>query len=119
MKNLKQATMIAAFILSCSFAMAQEETTGVQPRPAKWLSDKGYWVIESNVKTPKSSVVHFYNPANQLLSSVKVEGKKLNPARRKTLKNLKKALEEAADANTLANTPAKQEELVAILNGKK
>ena len=118
MKNLKKITVAAVFILSCSFAKAQNKEMYSKPKPSKWVSEKGFWVIESNVKTPKSSMVRFYNNDKKLVSSVSVEGKRLNPARRKTLKNLKKALEQAVDTNSLVNAAAKQEELVAILNGK-
>jgi hypothetical protein len=119
MKNLKTLAVLAAFIMNCNFAMAQEEETYIKPKPSKFVCDKGFWVIESNVKTPKSSVVHFYNNDSKLLSSVSVEGKRLNPGKRKTLKNLKKALEQVVDAAATAGKTIQPGELVAVLTGKK
>jgi hypothetical protein len=119
MKNLKTLAVLATFIMSCNFVMAQEEGNYSKPKTSKWVSDKGFWVIESNVKTPRSSVVHFYNNNNKLISTVSVEGKRLNPERRKTLKNLKKALEQVVDADATAGRTIQPEELIAVLTGRK
>ena len=27
----------------------------------EWVSDKGWWVVESNIHTPKKHIVYFYN----------------------------------------------------------
>jgi len=115
MKNFKSIALVAVFVISCSFALAQEDETYTQSRSSKWISPKGFWVIESNVKTPKNSVVHFYDNGKQLLSSVSVVGKRLNPERRKTLKNLKKVLEQVVEARETAAAEQQQQQWVAIL----
>jgi len=119
MKNLKTISLIAAFIISCSFALAQEEGTGSISRHAKFISNKGFWVIESNVKTPKSSTVHFYGNDKKLLYSASIAGKKLNPERRRTLKNLNKVLEQVVNTREIAVAAQQQQEWIAILSGKR
>jgi hypothetical protein len=64
----------------------------------KCISSKGYWVIENNVKAPRSNTIYFYNNDNVMVYHEKVEGIKLNTDRRKTLLKLKAALEQAVVA---------------------
>jgi hypothetical protein len=82
--------LLLSFVSVISFAQEEEQ---VVPTKSKWVSDKGYWVIESNKSNPKSAVIHFYNNDNTEIYSEQVEGVKLNVAKRKTLKLLKTALE--------------------------
>lgn len=58
-------------------------------------SDKGYWVIENNIKTPRQSVVYFYTPENQLVYKETVIGRKLNVSRRRICKRLNAVLEQS------------------------
>ncbi len=84
-------TMMAVVVLAfISFsAFAQDE----QPVIPKWVSDKGYWVIESNIKEPLNHVIRFYNNDNVLLYKEAVNGVKLNPEKRAIRMKLKKVLE--------------------------
>jgi hypothetical protein len=84
-------TMMAATVLGfISFsAFAQDE----QPVTPKWVSDKGYWVVESNIKDPLNHVIRFYNNDNVLLYKEAVTGVKLNPEKRAVRMKLKKVLE--------------------------
>ncbi len=93
-KNLRTLILLVLFSITSIIAIAQESETAVKATP-KWISDKGYWVIESNIKTPTTSVVNFYNTANVLIYSEKVEGVRLNIKRKQTCMRLKKALDQS------------------------
>lgn len=98
MKNLTAFALLTSLVISAHTAMAQDEATVGQPRFPKWISEKGYWVIESNIKTPKSSIVRFYTNDRHLIYTEKVEGVKLNVKKKKTLMNLKNVLEKVVYA---------------------
>ena len=89
-------TMMAAVVLSfiAFSAFAQEE----QPVTPKWVSEKGYWVIESNIKDPLNHLIRFYNNDNVLLYKEAITGVKLNPEKRAVRMKLKKVLEAAVVA---------------------
>ena len=84
-------TWIAAWVLSlisiCSFA--QEKQTKIP----EWVSDKGYWVVESNTHAPLNHIVWFYNNDNLLIYKETVSGVKLDPYKKRVKMKLKKALE--------------------------
>ena len=66
-----------------------------RPKFPGWVSEKGYWVIESNVHSPLTHVVSFYTNDNQLIYKETLTGVKLNPEKRKVKLKLKKVLESA------------------------
>ncbi len=108
-------TMMTAIVLALiSFSsFAQEE----QPAAPKWVSDKGYWVIESNIKDPLNHVVRFYNNDNVLLYKETVSGVKLNPEKRTVKMKLKKVLETTVIAWEQKKTTEENKNYVAaILN---
>jgi hypothetical protein len=63
-----------------------------QPSP-KWVSDKGWWVVESNIHSPKQHIVYFYNNDGILVYKEKIDGLRLNPAKRAIKMDLKQVLE--------------------------
>jgi len=83
--------LVAIFTLSYFVAPAQEQKhTG-----PKWISQKGYWVVEGNVKTPLTNTIRFYDNDDELLYTEKLDGVKLNINRRKVRMKLKQVLESA------------------------
>ncbi|WP_410971329.1 hypothetical protein, partial [Salmonella sp. SAL04269] len=66
---MKKTVIIALALCLFGFTgIAQpdyEEETRVITTP-KWVSEKGYWIIESNIKTPETSIVYFYTNDNTL-----------------------------------------------------
>ena len=92
-KIIRTAILIAVFAFTSTLLLAQEET--FTPSTPRWISDKGYWIIESNIKSPDTATVHFYNNDNVRIYSEKVEGITLNLKKRKTLMGLKKVLEQS------------------------
>ena len=101
------------FQLGCSLlvflfaATAQAQTAKVKP----WVSDKGYWVVESNKKTPKDAMVYFYTNDNLLVYKEEIKNQRLKLNKTKTLLRLKAALEEAI-SNSSKNTWASRNNLV-------
>jgi hypothetical protein len=66
-----------------------------RPKLPDWVSDKGYWVVESNINSPLDHIITFYNNDNELLYKETITGIKLNPEKRKVKMKLKKVLESA------------------------
>ena len=93
MKNIKRIVLSFSLIVLTSITMGQKEATDAKLRSPKWVSEKGYWVIEGNIHTPKSSIVRFYANNRQLIYTEKVEGVILNVKKRRTLMKLKRALD--------------------------
>lgn len=48
-------------------AVFAQDNTGVSP---EWVSEKGWWMVESNIHSPKQHTVYFYNNVGVLVSSV-------------------------------------------------
>jgi hypothetical protein len=86
-----------AISLSClSFSsFAQDDQPNYAPAIPKWVSEMGYWIIESNVKTPESSIIYFYNNDNELVYKEKIEGMRINLKKRRVLMHLKTVLEQS------------------------
>ena len=64
------------------------------PKPA-WIPENGYWIVESNIKTPKHAIVYFYSDDDIMIYKEEIEGIKLNLKKEKTKMKLKKLLESA------------------------
>lgn len=64
-----------------------------RPKFPDWVSEKGYWVVESNINSPLDHIVTFYNNDNKLLYKETLTGVKLNPEKRRVKMKLKKILE--------------------------
>lgn len=47
-----------------------------------------YWVVESNINSPDSSIIRIYNQQHELVYTEKVEGKVLNPSNKRVVKRL-------------------------------
>ena len=80
---MKKAIFILALATIAHFASAQKIP----------MSNKGYWVIESNKQTPKQSVVNFYNLNNELVYQETITGKKVKVDNNRTRKVLQNTLE--------------------------
>ena len=74
---------------------AQDSIPGINSTKPAWIPENGYWVVESNVKTPKHAIVYFYSDDNIMIYKEEIEGIKLNLKKEKTKMKLKKLLESA------------------------
>lgn len=94
MKKTSAITLILCLLGFAGIAQADyEEEKRIITTP-KWVSEKGYWIIESNIKTPETSIVYFYTNYNTLVYKEKVEGVVLNIKKQKMKMRLKKLLEQ-------------------------
>jgi hypothetical protein len=64
----------------------------------KWMCEKGYWVILSNVKTPKNCTIYFYTTQHQLVYKEVVSGKRINIEKTSIRKHLEAVLNQAIAA---------------------
>jgi hypothetical protein len=95
MKKKVRTLMLMLVFSAVSIAAVSQETSRAAKNPPRWLSDKGYWVIVGNVKTPKTNEIHFYNNANILIYSEKLTGVRLNPKNYRTCMRLKEVLDKS------------------------
>lgn len=100
MKKSIQTIMITLLLAGAGFtATAQEEETVSAPRTTpRWVSAKGYWIVESNIRDPRHSLVYFYTNDDILVHKETIDGVKLSVKRDRTKMKLKKALEIVVNA---------------------
>jgi hypothetical protein len=84
---------VLSLISMGTFGQLTESKEGGKPKFPRWVSDKGYWVVESNINTPKDHIIRFYNTDNVLVYKETLAGVKLNPEKTKVKMKLKKILE--------------------------
>jgi len=108
---------LAVFALSLlSFtSFAQSEDQSVSSASSKWISGKGYWVIESNINEPLQHLIRFYNNDDVLVYKEAVTGVKLNPAKRKIKMMLKTVLESSLLAWEKKRMPEENKNYVAAI----
>ena len=94
---MKKTILISlATVFSLLFSIstnAQDEI--IEHKTPEWVSDQGYWVVETNKKTPKDALVYFYNNNHVLVYKEEIKNQKLKMNRKKTLLRFKAALEES------------------------
>jgi len=111
MKQKIQPFILALIVCLISFSsFAQEQYQSSLPR---WVSDKGYWVLESNIHHPLDHIILFYNNDNTLIYKETVSGVRINPAKKKTRIKLKRALDAALIAWEKNKVPGENKEYVS------
>jgi len=55
-------------------------------------ASEGFWVVESNVKTPKQSTIYFYNNAKVLIYKESLTGRRINIGHKRTVQKLNDVL---------------------------
>lgn len=79
-------TILFVFIVAGAYSQKNGKKTN-------WVSEKGFWMVESNVKTPRSSTIYFFNNDKVLVYKEKVEGVRVKINRPRVRMSLKKILE--------------------------
>lgn len=116
MKKQLLVALVLGLIMQTTL-FAQDRKPGVNPR---WVSEKGWWVVESNIHAPKKHIVYFYNNDGVLVYKEKIEGLRIRPAKKTTKMQLKQALETAVQAWERKRQLKEEEALVAgILRNNK
>jgi hypothetical protein len=97
---MKQKFAFLFLILALGFvsiaARAQDEPVTSPAKTPKWVSDKGFWVVETTTQ-PHQCTVYFYNNDKELVYKEAVDSK-MKLQRRKTLLYMKSVLETAVAA---------------------
>jgi len=98
---MKKTIIIACLLFTVSvFSVqlnAQEEST-VNHQKAPWVSDRGYWVIETSGTSPRDHQVWFYTNNNELIYHESLTNVSLNPDKKKVKMRMKKLLEASVTA---------------------
>ena len=111
MKRLIVASAVVVFTVLSFRAIAQDDEQ-TAPRSPRWISEKGYWVVESNIHTPYHSIIHFYNNENVQVYKEVVDGVKINLEKSRTKMRLKKILEQSIVAWQKDHLPKENEQWV-------
>jgi hypothetical protein len=85
---MKKHVLTVLFVLLAAAAYCQKIG-----KKTSWVSEKGFWMVESNVKTPRSSTIYFFNNDKVLVYKEKVEGMRVKINRQRVRMSLKKILE--------------------------
>lgn len=93
-------TLLVCAAISLSYIGHSQEA----PPVPKYVSEKGYWVVESNIKDKKNHVIWFYNNGHQVVYKETLAGVRLNTSRNKVKMKLKAVLESAVIAWEKANS---------------
>ena len=86
-KQLLVTLLLCLGIQAAIFAQDKSRNT------PEWVSEKGWWVVESNIHAPKQHIVYFYNNDGVLVYKEKIEGLRINPSKKITKMQLKQVLE--------------------------
>jgi hypothetical protein len=98
MKRLPIALCIPLILLFHPVkALAQEEPTRIPSVPG-WVSDKGYWEVESNIHSPWNSTIFFFNNDGIMVYKETLVNVPLDLQKRRTLRRLKKILDRSVTA---------------------
>lgn len=119
MNNIKKSLLIVALTICSIAAQAQKNETESTRTTPRWVSDKGYWVVETNIKIPNVSTVRFYSNDNQLVYTEKVNGLVINLCKKKTLKKLKTVLENVIGSWELEGVVKTETALFDEISGKR
>lgn len=88
--------MKTKWIVTGIFGLLLHTTTIAQNKPRRvpeYASQKGWWMIESNIHSPKQHIVYFYNNEGVMVYKEKLTGVRLNPEKRRIKMQLKQVLE--------------------------
>lgn len=91
MKAVKIVILVCCLGLGLN-VMAQTKKTKLKP----WVCTNGFWVVETNVKTPLLNKVRFYTNNGLLMEEKEMNGARLNVKKRKVKIELKQMLETVA-----------------------
>ena len=80
------------FILISSFSLKAQQTSS-SPKAPRWLSDAGYWVVETNGTDRHCHVIYFYNNKHEMVYKESLTGVRLRLAKRNVKMKLRKVLE--------------------------
>jgi len=86
--------MLLYFLLTFCIQLTVNAQSSKTP---KWMCQKGFWVIQGNVHSPKVSTIYFYNNDQELVYKEQVY-KRINANKLKTRKHLEFVLNQSVTA---------------------
>lgn len=110
MKKQVKTWMAATVFIFFSACVVSQKESSVSRR----ISDRGYWVEESNIHHPKNHIFRFYTNEHVLVYTEKLEGIKLNIEKRKVQEKLKEVLDTVLTAWQKNKQPEADKEYVAV-----
>lgn len=78
-------------------------------------SQKGFWVVVTNVHVKKEAIIQFYNDEKRLIYEEKITGKKLKLNKIKTIRCLEEGLDKAINAFNNDKAVLKDKGWIAML----
>jgi hypothetical protein len=87
--------LLGVYFLLITLVTSAQTTDTKVPR---WVPSKGFWVIESNIHTPKHATVYFYNNDGVLVYQEAVQGRRLKVENRSTRLHLAFVLQHSLNA---------------------
>ena len=92
-----QALLLGLLMTAVSVNAQEEDSAPVASIIPKYVSDKGYWVVEGNIHNKQEHTIHFYNNDDLKVYEQTITGRlKLNKP--KTLMHIKRMLDTAVVA---------------------
>ena len=91
-QQIKNWVAAALFTITGFVSFSQESQTEIP----KWVSEKGYWVVESNNNDPLNHIIRFYSNDDVMIYKETLSGVRLNPNKKRVRMKLKKVLEISA-----------------------
>jgi hypothetical protein len=110
-QTIKTWIAASALVLTTLSSFSQDE----KPATPRWVSDKGYWVVESNIHTPLDHIIRFYTNDDVLIYKESLSGVRLKPDKRKVKMKLKKILESSVVAWQQRKTPEENKNYVMAI----
>ena len=89
--NAKLILATVLLIIMSSGMFAQERYK--KAKAPRWVSEKGFWQIESSIHTPERNIVYFYNNESVLVYKENVNGVVFDLQKKSVKMRLKRALE--------------------------
>lgn len=112
MKKMSKIVLLVAMVLSVSIiSFAQDEKPNKTPQ---WVSDKGYWQLESNVKTPKHSIIYFFTNDGTLIYKENIDGMRIKLKKKRVLICLKNVLDQTITAWEKKRVLRENDMLIAV-----
>lgn len=106
----KKSLILGVYMLLLSLVGAAQTHPTQLPR---WVPRSGFWVVESNVHTPRQSTVYFYTNDGTLVYKEAVTGQRLNLKHKALRIHLADVLEQSLTAWEKNKTPNENQQWIA------
>lgn len=86
---------------------------GQTTQPPRWVPKEGFWVVESNIHTPKQSTVFFYTNDGTLVYKEDITGQRLNLKHKALRIHLTSVLEQSLTSWEKSKVPHENQQWIA------